>query len=88
MLPSLIEGKPVDWWEAETAKKFRERGRCLVEQYSKFYSPLINKTADGQRSLGENIADNGAVAEAYRAYSESTLYSLMIIVFFVFDLLS
>ena len=74
----LISGTPRKWWDAETARRFEERGRCMVEQYSRFYSPMANKTVDGQRSLGENIADNGGAAEAYRAYSKSRVLVMAI----------
>ena len=72
----LISGTPRKWWDAETARRFEDRGRCMVEQYNRFYSPMANKTVDGQRSLGENIADNGGAAEAYRAYSKSRVLVL------------
>ena len=42
----------------------------LVEQYSA-YSPVPGYPINGERTLGENIADNSGVAIAYKAYQLS-----------------
>ncbi|XP_066475083.1 neprilysin [Tiliqua scincoides] len=62
-------GDLVDWWTSESAKNFKDQSRCMVYQYGNFTWNL----ADGQHlsginTLGENIADNGGIRQAYRAY--------------------
>ncbi|KAJ6669396.1 hypothetical protein lerEdw1_008205 [Lerista edwardsae] len=62
-------GDLVDWWTEESAKNFKEQSQCVIYQYGNFTWDL----ADGQHlsginTLGENIADNGGIRQAFRAY--------------------
>ncbi|MEM9495410.1 MAG: M13 family metallopeptidase [Pseudomonadota bacterium] len=61
-----------NWWTDEDLKKFRLLGARLVEQFGA-YCPLDEgKTCvNGELTLGENMADLGGVALAYRAYRRS-----------------
>lgn len=61
-------GSAYVWWSTETNAKFQERAECFVDQYSSFTVPELNKTVNGQLTLRENIADNGGIREAYRAF--------------------
>jgi len=63
-------GSAYDWWSAETSAKFDERAKCFVDQYSSFILPELNMTVNGQMTLRENIADNGGIREAYRAFKK------------------
>nr|CAD7452416.1 unnamed protein product [Timema tahoe] len=54
-------GNLVDWWQAVTMKKYLAKTRCVIEQYG-------NYTDEHTGLKGENIADNGGLKEAYRAY--------------------
>lgn len=58
-------GNQRDWWSAAVVDKFKERARCLVNQYSRFHTGSGN--VNGNLTLGENIADNGGVQAAMRA---------------------
>ncbi|XP_069671144.1 endothelin-converting enzyme homolog [Periplaneta americana] len=66
-------GTEFDWWTNETSAKFDERAQCIVDQYNSYFVPEINKTVDGMKTLRENIADNGGVREAYRAFQKLKL---------------
>ncbi|XP_045523017.1 EEF1AKMT4-ECE2 readthrough transcript protein-like [Pieris brassicae] len=60
-------GNLIPWWSNDTIKSFVNMTQCFVDQYSSFYVPQIGKHVDGKKTLGENIADNGGVKEAYAA---------------------
>ncbi|XP_075929059.1 membrane metallo-endopeptidase-like 1 isoform X6 [Petromyzon marinus] len=63
------EGNLVDWWTAESDEDFDSRSRCLVSQYSSYTWDLASgQNISGVKTLGENIADNGGVRQAYWAY--------------------
>ncbi|PAV57490.1 hypothetical protein WR25_23617 [Diploscapter pachys] len=57
-----------DWWDAETAEKFHEKTRCFVRQYGSIHIEEAGIDLNGQLSLGENIADNGGLKNAFHAY--------------------
>ncbi|CAF4857091.1 unnamed protein product [Pieris macdunnoughi] len=60
-------GNLIPWWSNDTIRSFVNMTQCFVDQYSSFYIPQIGKHVDGKKTLGENIADNGGVKEAYAA---------------------
>ncbi|HZL09054.1 MAG TPA: M13 family metallopeptidase [Prolixibacteraceae bacterium] len=59
-------GNLADWWTADDAKLFGERTSVLVNQFSS-YTVLDTLKANGELSLGENIADLGGLNIAYNA---------------------
>ena len=61
------KGRMVEWWEPSVAEQFEEAAECMVEQYNG-YEVQEGLPLNGELTLGENIADNGGVKEAYRAY--------------------
>ncbi|XP_055613594.1 neprilysin-like [Uranotaenia lowii] len=63
-------GNFAQWWSNETINEYHKRAQCLVEQYSKFYLKEAKQFVNGTLTLGENIADNGGLREAFRAYRE------------------
>ncbi|XP_063858887.1 neprilysin-1-like isoform X1 [Scylla paramamosain] len=61
------------WWSNETIEAFNEHAMCFVKQYDKYVPPELseiglNITVSGVQTLGENIADNGGIREAFHAY--------------------
>ncbi|ETV63975.1 hypothetical protein H257_19090 [Aphanomyces astaci] len=81
------DGKVNPLWSATVMKTFDEKAKCFVEQYgsmdikSELTGELFGKV-DGKLTLIENIADNGGINTAYRAYrdyvhavSEATEYT-------------
>ncbi|VEN40265.1 unnamed protein product, partial [Callosobruchus maculatus] len=56
------------WWKNETVERFKERTKCVVDQYNKY--KINGKSINGNQTLGENIADNGGLKAAYHAYLE------------------
>ncbi|CAB0041351.1 unnamed protein product [Trichogramma brassicae] len=61
-------GNLKQWWSNETIARYTDRAACFVEQYDKYYLPEVDEYIDGELTLGENIADNGGLREAYKAY--------------------
>ncbi|XP_023334270.1 neprilysin-2 [Eurytemora carolleeae] len=63
-------GNLVNWWDLDTKQKFLDKTQCIIDQYGN-YTVDINGTVfnlDGINAQGENIADNGGIKQAYRAY--------------------
>ncbi|XP_017885295.1 neprilysin-4-like isoform X3 [Ceratina calcarata] len=58
------------WWSNETLKHYLEKVECIIDQYSSYHLSELgnNLTVNGFNTQGENIADNGGIREAYRAY--------------------
>jgi len=61
-----LEGNLNDWWTAEDTEKFKKRTDVLVEQFGN-YIVLDTMHANGELTLGENIADLGGLNIAYTA---------------------
>jgi predicted metalloendopeptidase len=49
-------GNLADWWTAEDAKRYEERARRMVKQYSGFEG-VEGLKVNGELTLGENISD-------------------------------
>ncbi|KAK0158820.1 hypothetical protein PV328_009769 [Microctonus aethiopoides] len=58
------------WWSDETLQHYHEKVECIIKQYSSYHLPELsnNFTVNGINTQSENIADNGGIREAYRAY--------------------
>ncbi|KAG9061773.1 hypothetical protein KI688_006924 [Linnemannia hyalina] len=59
------------WWTPATEKTFTEKAQCFNEQYANYTIKGPDGTdlhLDGPKTLGENIADNGGVKYAFRAW--------------------
>jgi neprilysin len=63
-------GNLVDWWQPDTKKAYLEKARCIIEQYGNFTETNVNLNLNGINTQGENIADNGGIKEAYKAYTK------------------
>ncbi|XP_044919522.1 membrane metallo-endopeptidase-like 1 isoform X4 [Mustela putorius furo] len=62
-------GNMLDWWSNFSAQHFRKQSECMVRQYGNYSWDLAdNQNVNGFSTLGENIADNGGVRQAYKAY--------------------
>ena len=60
----------VDWWEPSTKASYLRKASCIIEQYGGYKIERLGLSLNGINTQGENIADNGGIKEAYRAYSE------------------
>lgn len=57
-----------NWWQNTTKETYLQRTKCIIQQYSRYKDPNIGIPLNGVTTLGENIADNGGIKIAYRAY--------------------
>uniref|UniRef100_A0A3B4UQJ0 Membrane metalloendopeptidase like 1 n=1 Tax=Seriola dumerili TaxID=41447 RepID=A0A3B4UQJ0_SERDU len=63
------DGNMLNWWSNYSAEHFKEQSQCMVQQYGNFNWKLAGgQNVSGISTLGENIADNGGVRQAYKAY--------------------
>lgn len=63
-------GNMSDWWSEEDAKKFEERAQVLINHFNNIIV-LGDVHANGQFTLGENIADFGGVQVAHNAFMKT-----------------
>ena len=52
---------------------FRQRTQCIIDQYSAYKLEDVGLNINGRMTQGENIADNGGLKQAYRAYRKWVL---------------
>jgi putative endopeptidase len=61
------DGNLKNWWTADDKAKYDERTKVLADWFSEQEAvPGLN--VNGQKTLGENIGDNGGLKIAYRAF--------------------
>ncbi|RWS28414.1 endothelin-converting enzyme 2-like protein, partial [Leptotrombidium deliense] len=56
------------WWKNSTIKKFEERIKCFIDEYSSF--EINGDRVNGKQTLGENLADNGGLKAAFHAFED------------------
>uniref|UniRef100_A0A1W7RA39 Neprilysin n=1 Tax=Hadrurus spadix TaxID=141984 RepID=A0A1W7RA39_9SCOR len=66
------EGNLENWWPSEVRNRFINESQCFVEQYENYTEPITGMKLKGKNTLGENIADNGGIREAFKAYKSAT----------------
>ena len=64
------DGNMTDWWTAEDSEAFSKLAQGLVEQFNAV-EVLPGLFANGQYTLGENIADHGGLRVAMTAFLDS-----------------
>lgn len=63
-------GNLADWWTPESARRFEERAKGIVRQFSG-YVAVDDLHINGELTQGENIADLGGVKIAYAALQKA-----------------
>jgi predicted metalloendopeptidase len=68
------DGMLTEWWDNTTSRNFEKRKDCFIEQYNQFTFNLTTASGwseaqvSGSLTIGENIADNGGIRMAHKAY--------------------
>uniref|UniRef100_A0A8C7YAB8 Endothelin-converting enzyme 1 n=1 Tax=Oryzias sinensis TaxID=183150 RepID=A0A8C7YAB8_9TELE len=60
------DGNLRPWWKNSSVEAFKRQAQCMVEQYGNY--SINQEPLNGKHTLGENIADNGGLKAAYKAY--------------------
>ncbi|KAL9885951.1 neprilysin-1-like [Glossina fuscipes fuscipes] len=63
-------GDVMQWWSNETMNTFDEHTQCMVDQYSEYKFEEIDQYVNGRFTLEENMADDGGVKQAFKAYKK------------------
>ncbi|XP_050300077.1 neprilysin isoform X2 [Anthonomus grandis grandis] len=63
-----IYGNYIQWWTNKTIDTFENMTKCFVDQYDNYTLDGVKGHVKGRVTLGENLADNGGVNQAYMAY--------------------
>lgn len=65
------DGNLTDWWAPGDADRFKERAQVMVDFFNKI-EVLPGLQANGELTLGENLADHGGLNVAYLAFRNAT----------------
>ena len=65
------DGNLADWWAPGDGDKFKEKTQVLVDHFNKI-EVLPGLFANGEFTLGENIADHGGLMVSYQAFKNAT----------------
>ena len=65
------DGNMHDWWTADDAKGFEKRANLYADFFNNI-NVLPDLKANGQLTLGENLADHGGLQVAWHAYKNAT----------------
>ena len=65
------DGNFANWWTEEDSKSFNERTQVIIDFFNKI-EVLPGLNANGQLTVGENIADHGGLTIAMQAFKNAT----------------
>ena len=61
-------GNMRNWWRNDTLLAYKERIKCIETEYGNLTTES-GEHINGLQTLGENIADNGGLKAAFRAFT-------------------
>lgn len=62
------DGSLRDWWTQKSRQNFLEKVKCLLTQYSSIKDKETGLMLNANKTLPDDIADNGALHLAFAAY--------------------
>lgn len=65
------EGNLTDWWAPGDAERFQARAEVMADFFNQI-NVLPDLKANGQLTLGENLADHGGLMVAFQAFKNAT----------------
>jgi len=63
------EGNLANWWTEEDKANYDQRTKVLADWFSQ-QEALPGLNVNGEKTLGENVSDNGGLKIAYRAFED------------------
>ena len=66
-----VKGNLRDWWTAEDAKQYEQRGSCIANEYTGPVPGIAGVQQNGKLTQGEDTADNGGIYLALAALSDN-----------------
>ena len=64
-------GNFTDWWTEKDAESFTARAQVIIDHFNKIYV-LPDMKANGELTVGENIADHGGLTISMQAFRNAT----------------
>ena len=65
------KGKKRNWWNKNTdLLHYKNKTDCIIKQYNQYTSDQVHLQINGDNTKEENMADNGGIQSAYRAYGK------------------
>ena len=65
------DGNLRDWWTKEDGERFKAKAQVMADFFSQI-TVLPGLKANGELTLGENLADHGGLKVAYQAFKNAT----------------
>lgn len=65
------DGNFTDWWTTDDAMRFKQKAQVMIDYFNTI-NVLPNLKANGELTLGENLADHGGLKVAYQAFKNAT----------------
>ncbi|CAG2164055.1 unnamed protein product, partial [Oppiella nova] len=66
-------GNLYNWRDGVTQQRFNERIKCFINQYNGYNDSNAGMNINGKTTIGENIADNGGLRQAFKINGKTTI---------------
>jgi len=60
-------GNVKNWWSESTRKQYKAKSECFIKQANNYLIKDVGLNVDGEKTLSENLADQGGVKLGYAA---------------------
>lgn len=64
------DGRLRQWWSNDSRSNFEKKSECFKQQYGSIYVKEAGLKLNGKNTVSEDIADNGGIRAAFRAYKK------------------
>ncbi|XP_038075528.1 membrane metallo-endopeptidase-like 1 [Patiria miniata] len=64
------DGNIKQWFSNSSTEAYNEKKQCFIDQYSNYHVPEVDLKLNGEQTIGEVLADNGGIKEAYFGYKK------------------